>query len=412
MASVEIGADPRPLATRTVRRAVLLGAGVVLIALNMRDLTTSLAAVLPEMMRATGLTATGTSVLTSLPVLCFGIFGPVAPVLARRIGIERALLLALVILTVGTGLRGWGSAAALFAGQTLCGASIGIINILLPVVVKKDFAASVGLMTGLYTMASCIGAALAAAMTVPLMNAFAASWTAALAFWAIPVATAAIVWGMQMPPAPSRLTASRFTVRGLWTDPLAWQVAAFMGLQSAFAYIAYGWLAPILRDRGLDAAQAGLVLSLSIAAQAIGCLVGSPIAVRARDQRVCSVVVVILLVGGCLGTLFAPLWSEWFWAVVIGLCQGAIFSMAITIIVLRSADEHVATSLSSMSQTLGYILACCGPLLAGLLRGWTGTWDSAGFLFFGLGLAAAAAGFAAGRNRHVRAVVDFAPPQA
>jgi MFS transporter, CP family, cyanate transporter len=393
-----------------MRRAVLLGAGVVLIALNMRDLTTSLAAVLPEMMQSTGLSARGTSWLTSLPILCFGVFGPIAPFLAKRIGIERALLLALMVLTFGTGIRGLGTATALYAGQILSGASIGVINILLPVVVKRDFAASVGLMTGLYTMATCVGAAGAAGFTVPLMSAMAGSWTAALTFWAPPAAMASILWAIQIPAAASQMDVARVTVRGLWTDPLAWQVTAFMGLQSAFAYIMYGWMAPILRDRGLDAADAGLVLSVSIMTQAIGCLLGSPIAVRSRDQRLCNVAVVALLVGGCLGTLFAPLWTVWVWAVLVGLCQGAVFSLAITIIVLRSADHHVATSLSGMAQTLGYVLASCGPLFAGLLRQWTGSWNRVGILFLGLGLAAAAAGYLAGRARHVRATVVLANP--
>jgi MFS transporter, CP family, cyanate transporter len=84
--------------------------------------------------------------------------------------------------------------------------------------------------------------------------------------------------------------------------------------------------------------------------------------------------------------------------------------LAITVIVLRSADQYVATSLSGMSQTLGYILASGGPLVAGLLRGWTGSWNGVGFLFLGLGLAAATAGYLAGRARHVRATVDFTNP--
>jgi MFS transporter, CP family, cyanate transporter len=405
-----VHSNPQTTPTITLRHAVLLGAGVLLIALNMRDITTSLAAVLPEIMQSTGLTARGTSWLTSLPIFCFGVFGPIAPFLAKRIGIERTLLLALVVLAIGSGVRGCGTIAALYAGQILSGVSIGVINILMPVVVKRDFAGNVGLMTGLYTMGSCIGAAVAAAATVPLMHAFGGSWTGALAFWTVPVAMATAVWAIHMPTAASRQDAGRAIVRGVWSDPVSWQVTAFMGLQSAFAYIVFGWLAPLLRDRGLDAADAGLVVSICIVAQAVGCLLGSPIAVRAHDQRACNVMVVVVLVGGCLAILFAPLWTVWFWAILIGLCQGAVFSLAINVIILRSADQYVATSLSGMSQTLGYILASCGPLLAGLLRGWTGSWNDVGFLLLGLGLAAATAGYLAGRARHVRATVVFIKP--
>ena len=43
-----------------------------------------------------------------------------------------------------------------------------------------------------------------------------------------------------------------FTVTGLWTDALAWQVTLFMGLQSAIAYTMFGWLPHMLQDRGLE----------------------------------------------------------------------------------------------------------------------------------------------------------------
>src|SRR5258708_18082267 len=164
----------------------------------MRDLTTSVAAILPEAMSATGLTVFGASVLTTIPVLCFGVFGPAAALLSQRFGIARALLFALVVLTVGTIVRGFGISPALIAGQILSGAAIGVLNILLPPIVKRDFPSQVGLMTGLYSMATCLGAAIAAAATVPMMNAFDGSWTGALAFWSLPAALATVVWIMQM----------------------------------------------------------------------------------------------------------------------------------------------------------------------------------------------------------------------
>src|SRR3546814_4505199 len=67
--------------------------------------------------------------------------------------------------------------------------------------------------------------------------------------------------------------------------PLAWQITFFMGLQSALAYCVLGWMAPILRDRGMDGIDAGLVVSVSIIVQVFTCLLVPPLAMRCKDQR-------------------------------------------------------------------------------------------------------------------------------
>jgi MFS transporter, CP family, cyanate transporter len=390
---------------------LLLGISLVLIALNMRDLTTSVAAVLPEITRDLGLSPAQVSILTAVPVLCFGLFGPAGAILAQRLGIGRALLLALIVLTGGTAIRVLGTTLPLFAGQLLSGAAIGVLNVLLPALLKRDFPQHIGLMTGLYTMATCLGAAIPAAATVPLMHAW-GSWFAALGFWALPAAAATLVWFVVMNTRPSDHAAPVFSVRGLWRDGLAWQVAAFMGLQSSFAYIIFGWLSPILRERGISATHAGISLAACVVAQAVGSLVSPAIAMRSRDQRLSNVAVAVLLAAGLLGCIFAPVPTVLFWALLAGFCQGAIFALAITVIVLRSPSVEVATHLSGMSQTIGYMIAWLGPLLAGLLRGWTGSWNAPAVLFLTLGAATAFFGAVSGRSLHVGATVTYATPPA
>lgn len=405
---VDVKAAEGPARARSLfGGSLLLATSLVLIALNMRDLTTSVAAVLPEIMHGLGLSSVQASVLTAVPVLCFGLFGPVGSILAQRIGIGRAIMLALVVLTGGTAIRVFGASPPLFAGQLLSGAAIGVLNVLLPALLKRDFPRQIGLMTGLYTMATCLGAAIPAAATVPLMHAW-GSWFAALGFWALPAAVATLVWFLVMNARPSDYSAVVFSVRGLWGDRLAWQVAAFMGLQSSFAYIIFGWLSPILRDRDVSATRAGLILGVCVVAQAVGSLVSPSIAVRLRDQRLCNVGAAVLLVTGLLGCIFAPLSTVLLWALLTGFSQGAIFALAITVIVLRSPNVEVATYLSGMSQTIGYMLAWLGPLLAGLLRGWTGDWNAPAALFLALGTATAIFGAASGRSKHVGATVTYA----
>ncbi|USW96979.1 CynX/NimT family MFS transporter [Pseudomonas proteolytica] len=383
-----------------VSRAWLLLLGLVLVALNLRPALSSMAPLLNDVSDSLGLSAARAGLLTTLPVLCLGLFAPLAPFLARRFGAERVVLGILLTLAAGIILRSSLGAVGLFAGSLLAGASIGIIGVLLPGIVKRDFARHAGVMTGVYTMALCLGAALAAGATVPLSQHFGDSWKIGLGFWMVPALLAALCWLPQVGQKQGTHQVA-YRVRGLLRDPLAWQVTLYMGLQSSLAYIVFGWLPSILIDRGLSATQAGLVLSGSVIVQLASSLAAPWLATRGKDQRLAIVVVMLLTLGGLFGCLYAPLDGLWGWAIVLGLGQGGTFSLALTLIVLRSRDAHVAANLSSMAQGIGYTLASLGPLAVGLVHDWTGGWAATGWIFALLGVGAIIAGLGAGRARYV-----------
>ncbi|NMZ21931.1 CynX/NimT family MFS transporter [Pseudomonas proteolytica] len=383
-----------------VNQAWLLLLGLVLVALNLRPALSSMAPLLNDVSESLGLSAARAGLLTTLPVLCLGLFAPLAPFLARRFGAERVVLGILLTLAAGIILRSSLGAVGLFAGSLLAGASIGIIGVLLPGIVKRDFARHAGVMTGVYTMALCLGAALAAGATVPLSQHFGDSWKIGLGFWMVPALLAALCWLPQVGQKQGTHQVA-YRVRGLLRDPLAWQVTLYMGLQSSLAYIVFGWLPSILIDRGLSATQAGLVLSGSVIVQLASSLAAPWLATRGKDQRLAIVVVMLLTLGGLFGCLYAPLDGLWGWAIVLGLGQGGTFSLALTLIVLRSRDAHVAANLSSMAQGVGYTLASLGPLAVGLVHDWTGGWAATGWIFALLGVGAIIAGLGAGRARYV-----------
>ena len=395
--------EPRPPELRSRAARIVLGASLVLIAFNLRSLFSSLSVLLPEVMQATGLSAMGASLLTTLPVLCLGLFAPFAPGLAQRYGAERTLLGALLLLALGTGLRWFESVPLLFVATFLAGAAIAIGNVLLPGLVKRDFADKVALMTGLYTMALCAGSAAAAGLTLPIEHLVTGSWSGALAAWAVPVLVVLLIWIPQALGSRRQVSHRGFRVVGLWRDRLAWQVTLFMGLQSALAYCIFGWLAPILRERGFDGATAGAIVSVSVMTQVVTCLAVPAFAVRLKDQRGINVALVVVAVIALLGILFAPTSTMLFWAVLQGIGQGGLIAAAMTLIVLRSPDSHVAAHLSGMAQGVGYVLAAFGPLLVGLIRGWTGSFSGTAFLFVALGLGVAIMGLGAGRALHVGA---------
>lgn len=387
-------------------RPWLLLLGLILVALNLRPALSSMAPMLSEVSKSLGLSAVQAGLLTTLPVLCLGLFAPLAPVLARRFGAERVVLGILLMLAGGIIVRSSFGEIGLFAGSVMAGASIGVIGVLLPGIVKRDFPKQAGTMTGVYTMALCLGAAMAAGATVPLSEHFDKSWALGLGFWVVPAFVAALFWLPQVGGQKHGAHNVAYRVRGLLRDPLAWQVTLYMGLQSSLAYIVFGWLPSILIGRGLTPTQAGLVLSGSVIVQLASSLAAPWLATRGKDQRLAIVVVMLLTLSGLFGCLYAPINGLWGWAILLGLGQGGAFSLALTLIVLRSRDAHVAANLSSMAQGFGYTLASMGPFAVGIVHDWTGGWNAVGWIFGVIGLGAIIAGLGAGRTLYVQVVSE------
>ncbi|EPM92870.1 cyanate MFS transporter [Pseudomonas syringae pv. actinidiae ICMP 19070] len=383
--------SPQPTADQThpaLKRPWLLLLGLVLVALNLRPALSSIAPLLNEVSDSLGMSAAEAGLLTTLPVLCLGLFAPLAPILARRFGSERVVLVILLSLAAGMALRSLFGEVGLFSGSLLAG-------------VKRDFPRQAGAMTGVYTMALCLGAAIAAGSTVPLSQYFGGSWAIGLGFWLVPALIAALFW---FPQAREVHSAHRdvYRVRGLLRDRLAWQVTLYMGLQSSLSYIVFGWLPSILIGRGLTPTEAGLLLSGSIIVQVISALSAPWLATRGKDQRLAIMLVMSLTLTGLFGCLYAPIEGLWGWAILLGLGQGGTFSLALALIVLRSRDSHVASNLSSMAQGFGYTIASMGPFAVGVVHDVTGSWDAIGWIFAVLGVGAMIAGMGAGRALYVQ----------
>lgn len=381
-------------------RPLLLGAGIMLVAFNMRPALTSVGPLLDTIRTATGLGTVGAAYLTTLPVLCIGLACTLGPLVIRRLGADRGVLLAVAVVALGSGLRGAGGLEPLFVGACLAALGIGLSGVLLPGLVKRDFPAHVGVMTGLYTMVLCLGAAAGAGLSVPLARAT-DSWSTALGLWGLPALIATLAW---MPFARSTDPGERAVHRRpLWRDPLAWQVTGFMGLQSSLAYILFGWLPVVLQSRGLDATEAGFVASLMSIGQAPFALLVPSFAARAKDQRVYAAALLALAVATILGVVFGPIALTLPFGMLLGGSLGGLFGLGLTIIVLRARDTAGAADLAAMSQSVGYTLASLGPLGFGLAHDVTGGWGASVALFCLIAAAAWLCSLGAGRNRTVGA---------
>ncbi|HSP31976.1 MAG TPA: MFS transporter [Halomonas sp.] len=341
---------------------------MVVVGLNLRPAMSSVAPLLTRLQENAGLSATAAGLLTTLPVLFLGLSAPFAPSLAKRIGSERALSAALILLAAGLILRGLPVPGVLFIGSAMAGCAIGIGGTLLPALVKRELPNSADLLTGLYTMALCLGGALGAGFSVPLTQLL-GSWQASLMSWSLLALLALALWHFQMPRStPSNTLAPPKTgILRLLKQPLTWHVMLFMGIQSSMAYIVFGWLPTLLIDRGYNEADAGWTMAVSIMCQLASALGAPWLARMGRDQRP-ALLLVLLSTGVGLGMLLiAPLMWKWPGAALLGIGQGGSFSLALSLLVLRTANSRLAGQLSGLVQGGGYTLAALGPFGVGVM---------------------------------------------
>ena len=385
-------------------RGVLLVVGIVLLAVNLRPALTGLTPLIGQIRADTGISYGVAGLLTALPLLAMGLLSPIASLLAHRFGMERVLLASMLVLAAGILLRSAGAVTALFLGTAVLGAAIAIGNVLLPGLVKREFPERVGLMTSTYSTALAVSAAIAAGASFPLADQVGIGWRASLGSWALLALVAAVAWLPQMRSArPTNASpADSQGVNGPWRSALAWQVTLFMGLQSLGYYVVLTWLPEILQEEaGISASLAGWMLAL---AQAVGIasIFLAPVLAGMRPSQHGVVVVAVALTGaGALGLLIAAETATALWVVLLGLGQGACFSLALTFFALRAPDSEHAAALSGMAQSVGYLLAAVGPFLFGLLRDTTHAWTVPLALLFAVAVCLLLTGLGAARDAHV-----------
>ena len=365
---------------RVATAPALLVAAIVLLALNMRGPIVAVAPV-AQMIRADlGVDGGSVGLLTSLPVLCFGLATPPASALLARLGLGRGVLVALAVLLVGIVVRSLGGLTAALAGTVLIGAAITVANVAVPVVIGRELAERTGAVLGAYTAALNVGSMLTLSLTVPIADA--SGWQVALAVWGVLVVVAAGIWwwatrplaegpAAVAPPEDAAAAGSRW-----WRRPAVWGLTvAFSG--QAFAY--YGmtaWLPVLLTERlGMTASQAGVSASIFQIA-AIAGAVGVPVLLRwfsgprTAVAAVCAAWLVLPL-----GLLFAP--AGWaLWCAFGGAAQGGGITVIFALIVRKARDAAENRRISALVQGGGYTVAATGPFVVGAMHEASGEWTA------------------------------------
>ncbi|MFE9274690.1 CynX/NimT family MFS transporter [Paenibacillus glucanolyticus] len=362
--------------TSSTGRTWLIFAGIILIAINLRAAITSVGPLIGIIREDTGISSTMAGMLTTLPLLAFALLSPMAPAMAKKWGLETTLLLSMVVLTFGIGIRSISSPVTLLLGTAFLGMAIAVGNVLLPSLVKRDFPRHIGLMTGTYSASMNLLAAIASGVSIPLATQAGLGWQGSLLIWASLSVLALIVWLIQRSSsdktAEVRSTAAK--QKSVLRSPLAWYITLFMGLQSFTFYVNISWLPEILRSQGMDYSAAGWMLSILQFVSLPFSFIIPVLAGRNPNQRVLVTISALSMLTGYAGLLSGMSSLNLLWVMLVGISGGANFSLSLMFFTLRTKTAHEAAALSGMAQSLGYLLAAIGPMLIGFLHDATDGW--------------------------------------
>ncbi|MFC4222485.1 MFS transporter [Lysinibacter cavernae] len=389
--------------------ALLSLAALALLSVNLRIPPIAISPVI-ELMRADlGLTSAAAGLLTSIPVLCFGLITPFTSLLLRKIGVNHAVLYCLTGLIIGTIVRSGGTLTAAIGGTVIIGAALTIGNIAIPMLIGRDFKTRAVLVTGIYTASVNVGTTAAAALTAPFAEIV--GWQLALANWAIFAVLALVLWVIVYPPHLDRprwmdavapepakpVSKERAQFEELSTAtipiaivkpgdsrgfrPYAWSVAWLLAIAFAAHNLAFyavaSWLPALLsQSQEMTPSQAGFAASGFQALAIVGPLLIPTLgAIFSWNATRLMVLVSSLWIAMPLGMLVAP--SFWYlWVICGGMAQGATFTVIFSIVIQRTASIDQNRKLTAFVQTVGYTLAAAGPVVTGWLRdisdGWSG----------------------------------------
>lgn len=358
---------------KPVSRTLLLLA-LVLAAINLRPGITSLAPLIERIATELSLSRSFISLTTALPVLCMGLLAPLAPRLAVRWGLERTVMLCLALITLALLARLAAHHSAVLIGSAIAlGAAIAVAGPLLSGFIKRHFAGHMGRVVGWYSLGMAIGGAAGAVLTAPATTLFGEGWHLGLAVWALPALLGVLLWLL----LPNQAGAAEEAQGGglPWRQPRAWLISGFFAIQAGLFYAIATWVVARYQEAGLSMLHANSLLSIAM-------LMGLPTSFlipwlaqrfKARYQLllVCGVITCLSLAM----ITFLPRFMPELLAVVIGFSLGGSFALALVLPLYEAGSPLAVSRWTAMMLFTGYSLGCVTPILTGLARDLSGSYQ-------------------------------------
>ncbi|MBA8760684.1 MFS transporter [Staphylococcus schleiferi subsp. coagulans] len=378
----------------------LLFIGIMLIAANLRAPITSVGVVLPTIKDTLNLTNTEVSFISIIPLLAFAIISSLVAKVSHRFGMERSLYFAMALIFIGVVIRSVTNVSLLYIGTILIGVGIAFGNVLAPGMIKSKFPMRIGIMTAYYTVVMNIFGALSSYGAAPLLKSF--NYNIALGLIGVVTLIALIVWTFQLRNHEQQVTVDTTDAVNVWKSPLAWQITLLMGGQSLIFYSLINWLPEFLLSYDIPVTYAGLYLSILQLAIIPLTFVTPLYATKLRSQVIPTAFTGALFTIGILILMFSPHLAL-ISLIIIGIALGIAFGLVNTFFSLRTESGLTAAKLAGMSQAVGYLFACIGPLFFGILHDVTGHWVFSLLILLLTAIAVMIIGARAGRNTTIEA---------
>jgi MFS transporter, CP family, cyanate transporter len=346
---------------------------LLLVALNLRPALASLGPVLESVRSSLHLSYGAAGLLTSLPVICMGVFAPATLTLSQRFGVRITILGTTLLIGVATLLRIHASLIAQLTSTLLIGMGVAVLGPLLNMYIKQAFPQRSARVSSWVTTALCLGAALAAGSTATLSNYL--GWPCALGSWALLAFIAAGYW-LRSNSGTSHAAHAGKRSPLPWRQARAWQLMVMFGLNSLVFYALLAWLAPAYISLGVSAARAGQLLGVFALLQIAGTLLVSLLPPQQRERRPALLVGATCTLGGLLGVGLIPLSAPLLWMALLGAGTAGLFALALILPLDYSDSAESAGSWTAMMSGGGYIIAALGPYVCGVLRDITGSYRS------------------------------------
>lgn len=378
---------------------------ILLIASTLRSPITSVGPLIPFIREELTAPNALIGVINTLPLLAFAVFSPFIPGVARKFGMEKVLLAAMILLSMSILMRSFGGIPLLLISTLLIGISIAVGNVLMPGLIKLSFPYRMGFMTGIYSVCMNVFGALAAGIAVPLTSLDLVSWRESLQTWGIISLVAVIVLLLRLPVISlDRLkpgTVENQSKKGLLKSKTAWAVTLFMGFQSFIPYSLFTWLPDILISKGYSETEAGWLIALYQVGLIPTTFLAPIAAGRIKDQRLYACLAGGIFFIGIFGIRFFNEMYIPLFLFIAGIAAGITFSLAMMFFVLRTNTISESANLSGMAQSFGYFIAAIGPISLGLIADTFESWNAPLNILLVVSLGIIAAGLIAGKDTKI-----------
>ncbi|MDM1398401.1 CynX/NimT family MFS transporter [Myroides odoratimimus] len=387
-------------------KKLLMLLGIIFIASNLRAPLTSVGPVISEISKSLALSNTTAGLVTTIPLMAFGFLSSMVPKISRRYGMELVLLGSLILLSIGLVIRPYGSLVTLFLGAALVGIAITVGNVLMPAYIKNNYQKNVGTMMGIYSVAMNLTAALAAGFSISLGKFTEMGWKGSIGVWLVLSIATILIWLPQVKKRKAIEGSNKgFTEEkkvNMYSSKLAWAVTVFMGVQSLLFYCLAAWLPKVAITWGIPKEDAGWLLSYMQFAQLPMTFIGAIIASKLSNQKLLAIGTGVLFAIGIAGLLIFKVNMIALWCVLIGTASGLAFSLSMLFFVLRTSSTTQAAELSGMAQSIGYLIAACGPPVFGALFDVTQSWSMSLMFLLVMSITLIVSGGIAGKNDWVK----------